>query len=87
MTPTTIPPVALPVKDAAAALGVSPRTVWNLVRQGTLPALRIGSRVLILYSSLVDFATSRANTSGELTRPDCAERIALARARRKAVAV
>lgn len=84
MTPATISPVALPVKVAAAALGVSARTVWNLVRRGTLPALRIGSRVLILYSALVDFATSRANTSGELTRPDCAERMAQARARRKA---
>lgn len=80
-------PVSLCVNDAANALGVSPRTVWNLVRKGTLPALRIGSRVLILYSALVDFATERADTSGDHTRPDCAERIAKVRTARKAVAV
>lgn len=77
-------PVALGVNDAAASLGVSARTIWKLVRSGTLPALRIGSRVLILYSALQEFATARADTTGALTRPDAAARAIQANLARKA---
>lgn len=71
-----VQPVALKVNDAAQALGVSARTVWKLIRSGTLPSLRIGTRVLVLYSSLQDYATSRADSSGSYARPDAAPRIA-----------
>lgn len=42
--------------DAAFLLGVSPRTVDNLVLRGELRARRIGARVLFLRSELETFA-------------------------------
>jgi excisionase family DNA binding protein len=74
MTPSNLQPIALKVPDAAQALGLSSRTLWKLVRDGTLPALRVGTRVLILYSSLVQFAESKADRTGSLTRPDAFKR-------------
>jgi excisionase family DNA binding protein len=71
-------PVALRVDDAASALGVSPRTVWSLVRNGSLPALRIGTRILIPYNDLQDFVTSRADRTGAHVRPESADRVAQA---------
>lgn len=71
-------PVALSVNDAASALGVSPRTIWILVRNGSLPALRIGTRVLIPYNDLQDFVTSRADRTGAHVRPEYAVRAAKA---------
>lgn len=38
---------ALTRKDVAAVLGVDPRTVTEGIRQGTIPSLRIGRRVII----------------------------------------
>ncbi len=43
-------------EEAAFTLSVSPRTVDNLIANGKLVTRRIGSRVLIPYSSLVQFA-------------------------------
>lgn len=37
----------LSARDAARALGICPKTLWNLTRpRGDLPCVRIGSRVL-----------------------------------------
>lgn len=35
-------------KEAAQALGLSPKTVRNLIRAGKLPAVMIGSRRLLV---------------------------------------
>ncbi|MFC7738312.1 helix-turn-helix domain-containing protein [Roseomonas sp. GCM10028921] len=42
----TIEPVTN-ARDTAKHLGVSPQTVRRLIRSGTLPALKIGARVVI----------------------------------------
>jgi excisionase family DNA binding protein len=42
-TPTTPPLLTIP--QAAAALGVSPRSAWRLVRSGELPSLVVGRRL------------------------------------------
>lgn len=73
--PDLFPPVSVSVPQAAALLGVSARTVWALVRDGTLPALHIGQRVLCKYSSLVEFVDSRADCSGSLVRPKSADHL------------
>jgi len=50
-TPTT-PILALDERDAAKALGVSPRTMWQLARDGHIPFVRIGARKLYRLSTL-----------------------------------
>ena len=81
--PQSLPRIAGSVKEAAAALGVSTRTVWPFIRSGQLRALRIGSRVVILYSDLIEFAEKRATRTGEHTRPDAAARMKAMNASRK----
>jgi excisionase family DNA binding protein len=49
---TPMKPVLVSKSDAAALLGVSLRTVDNLIACRSLPVVKIGRRRLILYSSL-----------------------------------
>ena len=45
-------PLALRPKDAARLLSLSPRTLWQLTRDGAIPAARVGNgkRRLVLYA-------------------------------------
>jgi excisionase family DNA binding protein len=45
------PPLALRAKEAAKALGISPRHLWQLTKDGDIPCARIGSgkRQTVLY--------------------------------------
>jgi excisionase family DNA binding protein len=45
------PPLALRPRDAAKALGVSPRHLWQLTKDGRVPCVRVGSgkRQTVLY--------------------------------------
>ncbi len=65
--------IAVSVAEAAIACGVCERTISDAIRAGVLPAARIGSRILILRSSLVEWIKSRTDTSGALVRPDLSE--------------
>jgi excisionase family DNA binding protein len=47
-----IPPLAVGITDAAAALNISHWTVRKFIRQGRLTAVRIGRRVLIQPAEL-----------------------------------
>jgi excisionase family DNA binding protein len=52
MTPTTdSPPLALRPREAAKALGISPRLLWQLTHDGHVPCARVGSgkRQTVLY--------------------------------------
>lgn len=49
-------PINVSKKDAAALLGVCPRTIDNLIAAKELPCRRIGRRVLVPYTALVAFA-------------------------------
>lgn len=46
-------PLALRAKEAAKALGISERYLWQLTKDGHIPCARIGSgkRQTVLYSS------------------------------------
>jgi excisionase family DNA binding protein len=52
MTPTSVSsPLALRPRDAAKALGISPRLLWQLTKDGKIPCVRVGSgkRKTVLY--------------------------------------
>lgn len=52
--------VLLSIHDAAAALGVSRRTLWSMTApRGSIPCVRIGSRVLYRPESLRDWAQAQ----------------------------
>lgn len=68
-------------KEAAEALGVSLRTVDNLIGQKQLPVRRVGRRVLIPAVEVERFtrrdhqtrpATRKDRPAGTLARPDAA---------------
>ena len=46
------PPLTLRPREAADALGISPRTLWEWTKAGLVPCVRVGlgKRPLILYS-------------------------------------
>lgn len=52
LAPPRVPKLALSVREAGAALGLSPRTVEELVRLGQVPVVRIGRRVLLPVAGL-----------------------------------
>lgn len=45
------PPLALRPRQAAKALGISPRHLWQLTKDGHIPCVRVGSgkRQTVLY--------------------------------------
>jgi excisionase family DNA binding protein len=52
MTPPSISsPLALRPREAAKALGISPRLLWLLTKDGHIPCVRVGSgkRRTVLY--------------------------------------
>jgi excisionase family DNA binding protein len=51
--------VAYSVVEVAGFIGVSQRTVWQLVKDGELPHFRIGTRCLIPKTALERFIASR----------------------------
>jgi hypothetical protein len=53
---TTVEPLLVNEDTAAAMLGVSPRTVWQLGKVGVLVTGRIGRRKNYLVSSLKAYA-------------------------------
>lgn len=63
-------PIAYSIKKAAEVVGLSERTIWNLVRSTELPSVRIGTRVLVLHRDIEIFLESRCDRSGSLVRPD-----------------
>jgi hypothetical protein len=48
------------IKGAAAAIGVSTGTIWNLVRAGDLWTFKLGARTLIQADVLTDFINQKA---------------------------
>lgn len=61
-------PLALRPRDAAKALGISPRLLWQLTRDGHIPCVRVGSgkRKTVLYpiGDLQAWLTRQAATKG-----------------------
>lgn len=50
-TESTSSPLALRPRDAAKALGISPRLLWQLTKDGHIPCVRVGNgkRRTVLY--------------------------------------
>jgi excisionase family DNA binding protein len=56
--------LTLTVAEAAKALGVSPRVVYRAVREGTIPAIHIGRRVVIPRGRLLALLGSDVVSGG-----------------------
>lgn len=66
--PHRLPPPLLTYREAAKVLGVTERTIWTLVNDGRLPAVRFGRSVRIDPADLRGFITrarSAVETGGE----------------------
>lgn len=55
-----IPRLALNARQAARALAVSERTLWALTRDGTIPAVRLGGRVVYPLTLLEQWLIEQA---------------------------
>lgn len=51
------PRATLPRKEVAELLGVDPRTVSKGIENGTIPAIKVGHRVLVLRTPLLAMLT------------------------------
>jgi excisionase family DNA binding protein len=62
------PCLALRPREAAAALGVSERTLWTWTHEGTIPHIRRGKTILYPLSTVVRWleeqATAKATEGG-----------------------
>ena len=58
----TVRPLLVPMRDAAELLGVSQRTVQNLITAKALPSRKIGRRRLIPFSALQALTRRDADT-------------------------
>jgi excisionase family DNA binding protein len=67
MIPISIPPLALRPREAAKALGISARHLWQLTKDGHIPCVRVGSgrRRTVLYplADLQAWLTRHATTA------------------------
>jgi DNA binding domain, excisionase family len=50
-----IAPLGVSVKDAAKALSISERTLWQLTKDGKIPSVRAGKRVVYSVDALKAF--------------------------------
>ena len=58
-------PVSFSVKVAAEECGLSERTIHNAIKDGRLPALRVGRRVLVTAAALQDFLNGKTVSGKE----------------------
>ncbi|MDR1924528.1 MAG: helix-turn-helix domain-containing protein [Planctomycetaceae bacterium] len=60
-TPTTQnhtnTPIALNINNTAKTLGVSTRTIWNLIKQNKIQTIHIGKRTLIPTECIKNFVS------------------------------
>jgi len=47
MTPTPMQPATVKVEEAARILGIGRQTAYELARQGKIPVLRLGKRLVV----------------------------------------
>jgi len=62
--PEAGPRLAYSVREAAAVLGVSQSTMHRLVREGEVPSITIGSRVLVPVKAFAEWVDSRVEAGG-----------------------
>ena len=71
--------LALNAREAAAALGISERTLWALTREGIIPAVRLGGRVVYPVATLQRWLDQQARAGnpaaeGSESGPEADER-------------
>lgn len=64
---TTTPPLALRPKDAAAALGIGQRKLWELTKAGTIPSVKLGTCTLYPVLLLQAWLAEQAGKGGPPT--------------------
>jgi len=57
MTDSDTTPRLLPIAEAAAAMGVSERTIWRRIRSGKLSTIDIGGRACVQLPAVTDSPT------------------------------
>ena len=57
-------PIALRVPDAAAAIGISRSLMYELLKDRSIPSLKIGGRRVILREELDAFLSRQAEITG-----------------------
>ena len=66
-------PLALRPRDAAKALGISPRLLWQLTKDGRIPCVRLGDgkRKTVLYplADLQAWLTQQTDASRDEQHP------------------
>jgi excisionase family DNA binding protein len=64
LTPVTLPPRFVSIKDACAALGISRATFYRLADAGTLETVKLGRRRLVSVAGLDRFEASLLSADG-----------------------
>ncbi len=62
----TTPALALRPRDAAQALGISPRKLWQLTKDGEIPSLKVGRTVLYPTAELQAWLSRQAASPKEV---------------------
>jgi excisionase family DNA binding protein len=62
-------PLAVNRREAAAMLGISERLLWTWTNTGTIPHVRIGTRVLYPVEQLRQWLERQASPSGRSQQP------------------
>ena len=57
-------PLLISANKAAETLGISARTLWTLTRDGTIPHVRLGHRIMYTHSSLHEAVAKNTFTGG-----------------------
>ena len=70
MIPTPVQPATVKVEEAARILGIGRQTAYELARQGKLPVLRLGKRLVVpkvaLERMLAEAGEGTNNSSQEV---------------------
>ena len=61
--PQPIPPVLLTVADAARALAIGRTTMYELIRDGSIPVIHIGRSTRVPVDAVREFARQQQNAS------------------------
>ena len=65
--------MAMRPRDAAQALGISPRTLWSLTQRGEIPHVRVGACVLYPTAAVMRWL-EELTAHPPVKRPEAAER-------------